>query len=91
MAKRVQVVLDDDTYRLLQDLAAPRAGNKSFVVREALRNFANREQVERALDAILTQRQAKEAMDEGISAYRRGRLVSHEAVIDRLRRRPRAR
>lgn len=91
MAKKVQVVLDSKTYRLLQDLAAPRAGNKSFVVREAIRHFADREHLERALDAALAQQQAREAMDAGIAAYRAGRLVPHETVTRRSRRRPRAR
>ncbi|MGQ0569514.1 MAG: CopG family ribbon-helix-helix protein [Armatimonadota bacterium] len=88
MGKKVQVVLDDETYDLLQDLAGPRAGNKSFVVREALRHFADREQLERILDAVLGQRHAKEAMEAGIAAQRAGRLVPHAAVIKRLRRRP---
>ncbi len=86
MAKRVQVVLDDETYGLLQDLAGPRAGNKSFVVREALRHFADREQLERALDAVLGQRHVREAMDAGIAAMRAGRLVPHAAIVKRPRR-----
>ncbi|MBI3998592.1 MAG: hypothetical protein HY355_06120 [Armatimonadetes bacterium] len=87
MARKVQVVLDDKTYGLLQDLAGPRAGNKSFVVREALRHFADREQLERALDAVLGQRHAREAMEAGIAARRAGRLVPHAAVVRRPRRR----
>ena len=89
MAKKVQVVLDEETYGLLQHLAAPRAGNKSFVVREALRHFADREQIERALDTVLGQRHAREAMDAGIAAHRAGRLVPHDTVVRRLRRRQR--
>ena len=81
MAKRVQVVLDEETYRLLNVLAQPRAGNKSFVVREALRYFADRESVERMLDAILSQRHAREAMEAGLAARRDGRLVPHSKVI----------
>ena len=87
MAKRVQVVLDDDTYGLLKDLAGPRAGNKSFVVREALRRFADREQIERTLDAVLGQRGAREAMDAGIAARRAGQLIAHAAVVKGRRRR----
>ena len=68
MAKKVQVVLDAGTYRLLEELAQPRAGNKSFVVREALRYFAERETVERALDAALGFRDAQNAMEAGIAA-----------------------
>ncbi len=91
MSKKVQVVLDDETYRLLEELAHPRAGNKSFVVREALRHFADREKVERALDGILAQHDAREAMEAGIKARSEGRLLPHEAVTRGLRRRQRAR
>lgn len=91
MAKRVQVVLDDDTYHLLKELAQPRAGNKSFVVREALRYFADRESVERMLDGILAHPHARQAMEAGLAARTGGRLVAHERVIQRMRRRARGR
>ncbi len=91
MAKKVQVVLDEDTYRLLKTLASPRAGNKSFVVREALRYFADREKIERALDGVLGQRYVREAMDAGISARAEGRLVPHGKVIRGIRRQKRPR
>ncbi len=91
MAKKVQVVLDDDTYRLLEELAHPRAGNKSFVVREALRHFADREKAEHVLDEILAQQHACEAMEAGIKARSESRLLPHEAVARALRRRQRAR
>lgn len=86
MAKKVQVVLDDETYRLLNALAAPRAGNKSFVVREALRYFADRESVERVLDGILSQRHAKKAMEAGLGARSRGRLIPHARAVEARRR-----
>jgi predicted transcriptional regulator len=91
VAKKVQVVLDDDTYRLLKELAHPRAGNKSFVVREALRYFADREKIERALDGILGQSHVREEMEAGINALREGQLLPHETVTRGLRRRQKAR
>jgi predicted transcriptional regulator len=91
VAKKVQVVLDDDTYRLLKALAQPRAGNKSFVVREALRYFADRESAERMLDGILAQRHAREAMEAGLAARSKGRLVPHQRVIQGIPRRTRER
>lgn len=91
MAKKVQVVLDDDTYRLLKALAQPRAGNKSFVVREALRYFADRESVERILDGIFAQHHAREAMEAGVAARNEGRLVSHQSVVRGVRRRKKTR
>ncbi len=86
MSRKVQVVLDDETYRLLQELAQPRAGNKSFVVREALRYFADRESIERALDGVLGREVAREALETGIAAWRRGDLVPHERVVREVRR-----
>ena len=80
VTKRVQVVLDNETYRLLNTLARPRAGNKSFVVREALRYFADREGVERMLDGILSQHHAREAVEAGLAARRAGRLIPHARV-----------
>ncbi len=91
MAKKIQVVLDDNTYRLLRSLAQPRAGNKSFVVREALHYFADRESVERMLDGILAQRHAREAMQAGLEARSEGRLVPHERVVRGTRRRTKTR
>ncbi len=87
MARKVQVVLDEESYRLLKELASPRAGNQSFVVREAIRYFADRERVERALDSVLIQPHARAAMDAGIAAWREGRLRSHRDVVRRVRRR----
>lgn len=91
MAKKVQVVLDEETYRVLEALARPRAGNKSFVVREAVRCFADRESVERMLDAVLAQRRAREAMDAGIAALDAHRLVPHKRVVRGIRSRKRTR
>lgn len=89
MAKKVQVILDDETFGLLEELARPRAGNKSFVVREALRYFADREGIERALDAILAQRQARESMGSGLSAWQRGDVVPHQQVARSARKKRR--
>ena len=89
VAKKVQVVLDAGSYRLLEELAQPRAGNKSFVVREALRYFAERESIERALDASLAFRDARDAMEAGIAAWRQGDVVPHDRVVREQARRRR--
>src|SRR5208283_3662701 len=46
---RSQFVLDDQTEQLLNELASARAGNRSFVVREAIHLYAN---LEEWLDAV---------------------------------------
>ncbi|HEV8340571.1 MAG TPA: hypothetical protein VGR25_13090 [bacterium] len=38
--RKVQVTIDEQTAKLLETLAAPRAGNESFVVREAVGGMA---------------------------------------------------
>ena len=52
MSKRRQFVLDDRTNKMLEDLAADRAGNLSFVVREAIQLYSDMdsrlEQIEQA-------------------------------------------
>src|SRR4030067_418234 len=48
--KKVQVTIDEETERLLEQLATPRAGNKSFVVREAVRRMAEQEGFEEYVD-----------------------------------------
>ena len=87
MVKKVKIVLDEETYRLLETLAHSRVENKSSVVRGALWCFAEQEKTERVLGGILAQRHAREAMKAGIAARAVGRLVPHERVIQRIRRR----
>jgi predicted transcriptional regulator len=64
---------------------------KSFVVREALRYFADRENIERALDAVLGRRDAREAMEAGLAAWSRGDIVAHKRVVREVRRPKRSR
>lgn len=42
LVRKIQITIDQETARLLKALAAPRAGNKSFVVREAVRSWRPR-------------------------------------------------
>src|SRR5271157_472650 len=44
LVMRSQFVLDEQTERLLNELASARAGNRSFVVREAIHLYANLEE-----------------------------------------------
>src|SRR5207302_5088232 len=48
--RKIQVTIDDETVRLLEALAVPRAGDKSVVVREAVRRMAEQEGFEQYLD-----------------------------------------
>ena len=78
---RYQFVLDRRTNRLLDELAATRAGNRSYVVREAIQTYA-------ALDAALEETEADAGFQEmiGRSAadIRAGRIYTHAEIKKRL-------
>src|SRR3989304_2777073 len=71
--KKVQVTIDETTERLLERLATPRAGNKSFVVREAVRRMAEQEGFEEYLDWLETQPGIRGSMDSRVAGAREDR------------------
>ncbi len=77
MSRRRQFVLDDETNQLLEELAADRAGNLSFVVREAIQIYA---QMEARLDEIESHPDFQRMMERSASDIRAGRLVSQAEV-----------
>lgn len=82
--KKVQFTLDDDTLRLLEALAAPRAGNRSFVVREAVRRMAEQEGFEDYLDWLEVQPSVRGSMERALADEREGRRIPHAEVLRRL-------
>lgn len=78
---RCQFVLDDRTNRLLDELAGTRAGNRSFVVREAIQVYAE-------LESVLEQAEATPAfvqmMERSAADIRAGRVYTHDEVKRRL-------
>lgn len=82
MSKRRQFVLDERTNELLEELAADRAGNLSFVVREAIQLYA---EMDSRLDQIEQDPEFQRMMERSEDDIRAGRLVSHEAVKRRFR------
>jgi predicted transcriptional regulator len=89
--RRIQVTLDEESFRILDELAAPRAGNRSFVVREALRRMAEQETWERDLDWLETVPEVRASLKRGLADLKAGRVVEHAEVSRRLRRRGRSR
>ncbi len=83
--RKVQVTVDDETARLLEALAAPRAGNKSFVVREAVRRMAEQEGFEQYLDWLEQQPDVRASLERALADEREGRMVSHGQALRRLR------
>ena len=82
MSKRRQFVLDDRTNELLETLAADRAGNLSFVVREAIQLYAD---MDSRLDQIEQDPEFQRMMERSEDDIRSGRLVSHKEAMRRSR------
>jgi len=84
--KKIQVTVDGETERLLETLAGSRAGNKSFVVREAVRRMAEQEGFEQYLDWLEQQPTVRVPLERALSDERQGRVVPHAQVRKRFRR-----
>ena len=82
MTKRRQFVLDERTNELLEELAADRAGNLSYVVREAIQLYA---EMDSRLDQIEHDPEFVRMMERSEDDIRAGRLVSHAEAKRRSR------
>ncbi len=83
--RKVQVPIDDETAKLLDNLAAPRAGNKSFVVREALRRMAEQEGFEQYLDWFEQRPEVRMSLERAFAVGRVGRTFTDAQVLRRIR------
>jgi len=81
---RRQFVLDEQTDRLLAELAADRAGNRSHVVREAIQLYA---EVQQRLDDIERDPRFQGMMKRSAEDIRAGRVVLHDEAKRRSRKR----
>ena len=79
---RRQFVLDSKTNELLEELAADRAGNRSFVVREALQFYAA---FEACLDEIERDPGFLRMMERSANDIREGRTLTTAEVKKRFR------
>jgi predicted transcriptional regulator len=77
---RSQFVLDDKTEQLLSELAATRAGNRSFVVREAIHLYAN---LEEWLDTVEAQPGLQRMMEASAADIEAGRVLSSHQLRQR--------
>jgi predicted transcriptional regulator len=80
---RRQVVLDERSEELLNQLAAARAGNRSFVVREAIALYAA---VEDRLAEIESDSAFRLRMQRSAADLESGRVLTQAQVEKRLRR-----
>jgi predicted transcriptional regulator len=80
---RRQFVLDDRSEELLDRLATARAGNRSFVVREAIALYAS---LEDQLDAIESQPGFRRQMRQSAADLEAGRVLTQAEAEKRLRR-----
>ncbi len=77
MSRKIQVTVDDATVQRLETLAVPRAGNRSFVIREAVRRMAEQEGFEQYLDWLEQQPGVRASLDRALTDEESGRTVSH--------------
>lgn len=84
--RKVTLSLDEETLRRLGRLARPRAGNKSFVVREAIRLMAETEALEERLADLEADPAFQASMSRALKEIAEGKVVSHAEVERRLRR-----
>jgi len=82
MATRRSIVLDRETEKLLDKLAAERSGNGSAVVREALKTYAD---VEDRLDEIENDPAFQEMIKKSDADIKAGRVIPHEEVVRGIR------
>lgn len=78
MSIRRQFVLDKKTNRLLEELAADAGGNRSLIIREAVRAYAEREGY---FQRIESDPEFIAMMEESERAFREGRVTPHEEVV----------
>ena len=78
---RRQFVLDERSERLLDRLAASRAGNRSFVVREAIALYAS---LEDRLAKIEAEPGFRRLMRQTAADMEAGRVLTHAQVKKRL-------
>jgi len=78
---RRQFVLDEHSERLLDQLAAARAGNRSFVIREAIALYAS---IEDRLNEIESRPGFKRQMRKSAEDIQAGRVVTHTELKKRL-------
>ncbi len=78
---RYQFVLDRRTNRLLDELATTRAGNRSYVVREAIQTYAA---LESALEEVEADPGFQQMMNRSAADIRTGRVYSHAEVKKHL-------
>jgi predicted transcriptional regulator len=78
---RRQFVLDRRTDDLLEELAEGRAGNRSFVVREAIQLYAD---LENTLEQVEAQDGFREMMSRSAADIRAGRVYTQAQVRKRL-------
>ena len=80
---RRQFVLDERSERLLDRLAASRAGNRSFVVREAIALYAS---LEERLAEIESHPGFRRLMRQTAADMEAGRVLTHAQVKKLVRR-----
>jgi len=86
--RKVTLTLDEETVDRLDRLARPRAGNKSFVVREAIRLMSEQDDLEDRLAELEADPAFQASMARALKQIEEGRTIPHEEVVRRYLRGP---
>ncbi len=87
--RKVTLTLDAETLGRLDRLARPRAGNKSFVVREAIRLMSEHDALEDRLADLEAEPAFQASMARALKQIREGKVIPHEEVVRKFRSRRR--
>ena len=82
--RKVTLTLDDETLGRLDRLSRPRAGNKSFVVREAIRLMWEHDALEENLAEMETEPAFQASMARALKEIQEGKTIPHEEVERRI-------
>ncbi len=82
--RKVTLTLDTRTVGRLNRLARPRGGNKSFVVREAIRIMSENEALEEYLAEVEAQPEFQASMARALRDIREGKVIPHEEFVRRF-------
>lgn len=88
--KKITLTLDTQTLGRLDRLARPRAGNKSFVVREAIRLMSEHDVFEDRLASLEAEPAFQASMARALKEIREGKVIPHEEVERKFRNRRRS-
>ena len=84
--KKVTLTLDPETLSMLERLSSDRAGNKSYVVREAIARMWESEKIEGHLEDLEANQEFQTSMAIALRQIEEGEVISQKEVEKRISR-----